>query len=296
MGSHPMEVALRAAVFWCFLALCAEAARWNQKDKEEVGRIVHGEEVRPGKILYQVSIQLNYGPEFVSKKFEHFCGGALLNRRWVITAAHCMRNQKPENLKIVLGTHDISDATSPAFRVKRIIRTDYNTIDKRNDFNLLELEQEVTAKRNENRRSIRHKFKPIPICKKSFQPQGRECTVSGWGHTKHYGGVVPTKLREVGVLVLHDESCQKMLHGYPWDPSNRTMICAGGEDKDACQGDSGGPLACRDDTGAECLVGVVSWGVGCATEGIPGVYTNLRYYFQWIEERIAPPPLIIEDD
>merc|ERR1712045_932771 len=64
-----------------------------------------------------------------------------------------------------------------------------------------------------------------------------------------------------------------------WDPN--TMICAGGSDKDACQGDSGGPLACPDD-GTEVLSGIVSWGVGCATEGVPGVYTDVRKYVPWI--------------
>ena len=66
-----------------------------------------------------------------------------------------------------------------------------------------------------------------------------------------------------------------------------TMICAGGADKDACQGDSGGPLVCSDDTGNSYVFGIVSWGIGCATEGIPGVYTNVRHYEEWIKNHIS---------
>ena len=68
------------------------------------------------------------------------------------------------------------------------------------------------------------------------------------------------------------------------------MICAGGSDKDACQGDSGGPLVCPDDQGKLYISGIVSWGIGCATEGIPGVYTNVQKYVDWIEEHTSTFP------
>ena len=111
--------------------------------------------------------------------------------------------------------------------------------------------------------------------------------MSGWGHLKSKGSSVPDKLREVSVRVLHDSVCGKMLSGYPWDPNTGSMLCAGGEDKDACQGDSGGPMVCWDQSaGQDCIAGIVSWGVGCATEGIPGVYSNVRKYNEWIREKM----------
>jgi len=255
---------------------------WNNQDKEEIGRIVNGQEVKPGERAYQVSIQLNFGERLGdSSKMTHFCGGAVLSDRWVITAAHCMKGQEAKNLKVVRGTIDVTDKTALKNRVNRIVRPEYNDINKKNDFALLELD--LDSPENLDRVS-NHIVKNVPLCPKTFEPEGEDCTVSGWGHLKSKGSSVPNMLREVSVRVLHGETCAKMLKRYPWDAEDKTMLCAGGEDKDACQGDSGGPMVCKnkDAEGTECLAGVVSWGVGCATEGIPGVYTNVRHYLEWI--------------
>ncbi|XP_023332085.1 trypsin [Eurytemora carolleeae] len=273
-------------VLCCCLSLNAVHAHpWSSQDKEEVGRIVNGQEVAPGERPYQVSVQMifsNSETSLISKKSEHFCGGAMIAENWVLTAAHCMRDQKPAYLKIITGTNDLTDTNSPAFRVKQILRTPYNDITKRNDLSLVELD--ITSNSENMNRIKDHKFESVKVCRESFEPQGKSCVVSGWGHLKAKGSGIPDKLREVSVLVLHDESCKTMLEGFPWDPTTSTMICAGGEEEDACQGDSGGPLVCQDDSGVECLAGVVSWGVGCATPGVPGVYTNVRKYVDWIEK------------
>ena len=69
------------------------------------------------------------------------------------------------------------------------------------------------------------------------------------------------------------------------------MFCAGGPGLgiDTCQGDSGGPLVTARSGETYQQIGVVSWGVGCATEGIPGVYTNVRKYNAWIRQKMAQP-------
>lgn len=273
----------KCSLLFCSLLSLGVAAP-SVDDKEEVGRIVNGQEAPEGSLPYQASIQLNYGSRLVSSKPTHFCGGAFIDKGWVLTAAHCAKSQTARKLKIVGGTNDITDKLSPTFQVTDIIVHDYNDVTKVNDVALLKLD--TTNFDLERRTQDGHPTTPVPLCRDSFEPQGRNCTVSGWGHLKSKGSSVPDKLREVSVTVLHDSICQKMLKGYPWDPNTNTMICAGGEDKDACQGDSGGPMVCQDDNGESCIAGIVSWGVGCATEGIPGVYTNVRKYNQWIREKM----------
>jgi len=253
--------------------------------KEEDVRIVNGEEAPIGALPYQASLQLRYGSRLASSKSAHFCGGAFIDKNWIVTASHCVKGQQAESLKIVGGTNDITDDLSPTFAVEEIIMNDYNDITKVNDIALLKLN--TTTYNLELRALEGHPTAPVKLCPESFQPQGKSCTVSGWGHLKSKGSGVPDNLREVQVQVLHDSICAKMLAGYPWDKETKTMLCAGGEDKDACQGDSGGPMVCEDNSGETCLAGVVSWGVGCATEGIPGVYTNVRKYNSWIKETIS---------
>jgi len=88
----------------------------------------------------------------------------------------------------------------------------------------------------------------------------------------------------VEVPTISDKQCEDLYYtaGYDTDPS---MICAGNVAEggvDACQGDSGGPLVANDQ-----LIGIVSWGVGCARPKLPGVYTEVAYYSDWIKQKSA---------
>ncbi|QQP37822.1 Trypsin-1, partial [Caligus rogercresseyi] len=61
---------------------------------------------------------------------------------------------------------------------------------------------------------------------------------------------------------------------------DETMICAAAPEKDSCQGDSGGPLV-----QGNTLVGIASWGRGCAFAGYPGVYGKVTKFLDWIAEQ-----------
>merc|ERR1712106_643899 len=112
-------------------------------------------------------------------------------------------------------------------------------------------------------------------------------TVTGWG-TLASGGSTSSKLREVNVKVMNNTECKGSSYPASWITSQ--MMCANvdGGGKDACQGDSGGPLVVTGNgSDTYTLVGMVSWGSGCAQERYPGVYSRVTKQLQWIQQTTA---------
>ena len=105
--------------------------------------------------------------------------------------------------------------------------------------------------------------------------------VTGWGTTTE-GGQVSDIVRKARVPIVSDATCK---NAYGSRISDDVMLCAGKDGVDACQGDSGGPLVVQDhDLHGWSLIGIVSWGIGCAREGYYGVYTEVSHYIPWIAQ------------
>ncbi|KAH8384703.1 hypothetical protein KR093_005654, partial [Drosophila rubida] len=124
---------------------------------------------------------------------------------------------------------------------------------------------------------------PIALAVDSPKP-GTFAVVSGWGKRTEEDEALPALLRAVQVEIMDINTCGAQYSTKDYTITDE-MLCAGANEggKDACQGDSGGPLSVDG-----ILVGIVSWGVGCAREGFPGVYTSVLHHTAWIEEQAAP--------
>ena len=110
------------------------------------------------------------------------------------------------------------------------------------------------------------------------------CYVTGWGKIRE-SGPVSERLRVGKVSIIERKKCSEMYKG---NRITDRMICAGYDQGriDSCQGDSGGPLVCFEN-GRFVLAGAVSWGIGCAQERRPGVYTNVTYFRSWIDKEMS---------
>lgn len=121
-----------------------------------------------------------------------------------------------------------------------------------------------------------------------------KAVVSGWGHTEYAGSPSPA-LMKVVLSIVSNSQCNKYYYNNQRqlpDGIRKTMLCAGEKagGKDACQGDSGGPLqVARSDN--PCLfdiIGVTSFGKGCANANTAGVFTRISEYVPWIEGIVWP--------
>lgn len=115
---------------------------------------------------------------------------------------------------------------------------------------------------------------------------GSLTTIAGWGRTAEKYPTSPV-LRFVTVPVWSQDQC--LDSGYGPKRITENMMCAGYHDgkKDACQGDSGGPMQMKGPTGSMELIGIVSWGRGCARPNLPGIFTKVVNYLPWIQRKMG---------
>jgi len=215
------------------------------------------------------------------------CGATLIANNWAVTASHCFFNPMGEQvvtkdtMSLVMGVHDITDPTEPNRQVLTIdeivLHPSWDIATAANGIALLKLTQSVDL----------DAWSPACLPTSGADFTGQNGWVYGWGWTIE-SRTYADKLLDVEVPIVSNSVCATAMNPLGNNITS-DMLCAGGEGgKDSCSGDSGGPFTVADSfTGAHTLVGVVSWGEGCAREGLYGVYADVPFFRTWIDETIA---------
>jgi len=226
------------------------------------GRIVDGEETTIEEIPHQISIQFGGG---------HNCGGSIISKNWVLTAAHCfMRSANKEDYVIHAGSK-YSYKPGSVHRISEII--------SHRDFEIgTAVMNDITLLRVEEPFEFDKTRQPVALYAQDEEiPAGSVATVSGWG-TLGYGKPPPAILNFVRVTVISKDRCAAMYEDATHFSNGQVCTLFGEAAENPCHGDSGGPL-----TVDGRQAGVVSWG-GCALPGMPGVYTEVAYFRDWIKK------------
>lgn len=232
-------------------------------------KITGGRPADPGEWPWMAAL-LTRGPD------KAFCGGALVTDRHVVTAAHCTKRYRREELYVRLGEYDFKrydETNARDFQVAEIREhEDYDKQSYENDIAMLKLSRPTL-------------FTSYiwPIC---MPPMGEDWkgwsgVIIGWG-SQFFGGPHSHTLMEVTLPIWPQEDCENaFVHRIP-----ASALCAGTSEggKDSCQGDSGSPLMVQLPNNRWVLVGIVSWGVRCGEPNHPGVYSRVGEYVNWIVE------------
>lgn len=222
--------------------------------------IVGGRSAKDGEFRFMASIQSKGS----SGSDGHFCGGSVIAKRWVLTAAHCMEGERPRNIQVAVGRTDLEDTgKGQTLAVEKILVHPKWTTEGTYDAALIKTKADMRVPT----------IALVPRDNNVLEQDGARVRATGWG-TEFFGApIIPSRMKTVALQTVADANCTtNETQGF----NGPTEICAEALGGDTCQGDSGGPLFGTLASGRRVQIGIVSYGLGCATPGFPGVYGEVN--------------------
>lgn len=250
--------------------------------------ILGGTPVEIGEYPHMVAIGLTDTDGAV----EYNCGGTLIAKHYVLTAAHCLVTRQIP-VMVRMGVVNFTDTEqmkgAVEIKIKKVhLHPDYTSANVYNDVGLLELEEEVTYSNN-----------VFPTClytDPDDPPTNSVLYVTGWGVINRSTREKSDVLLKARQTIVDNSKCNESYVDNGLTRRNRegiiaSQLCAHdpGLTKDACQGDSGGPLNLVVDEALNKyrVVGVISAGFSCGSS-TPGLYSRVSAFLDWIESIVWP--------
>lgn len=236
-------------------------------------RIIGGQDAAPGSWPWMAMLS-----RIIGNKTDSFCGGTIISKRHIITAAHCFDSIKINHVLVHVGVHNRTNIkTKPLSISKVVINPSYDSKYLYNDIALIKLKEEIIFD-NYTR----------PICLDNAPHSKKKSLFAiGWGTMSKGSDERPEILQQIELSEMKIRRC-KLSYKSKGYKIQRSQICARSSGGDTCQGDSGGPLMKLVNNEKWVIVGISSFGIGCADKKYPGVYTRVFPFYQWIKSESNP--------
>uniref|UniRef100_A0AAG5CX19 Peptidase S1 domain-containing protein n=1 Tax=Anopheles atroparvus TaxID=41427 RepID=A0AAG5CX19_ANOAO len=243
------------------LALIAASSALPQINNARNPRIAGGAEASDGQFPFQVAL-INEGLVY--------CGGSVVNRRWIVTAAACLTGKRLSDVQLFLGSADRLVGGRNVTADRFILHPNFDQQSYANDIALIRVRESLAFGTNSQ-------LQPIELATEFFET-ATDATVSGWGRFSISNNQLPTRLQFIRTDIIDSDECAAQFEEpYASRVSEQRTICTSNQpDQGVCLGDAGGPLVLDG-----VLVGVQSWSIPCGL-GLPDVYERVSHHRPWI--------------